>query len=143
MGAPGPTATTAGPTAPPTPSAGALTAALRSLHRALEEPHEGALARGGWRWSVRRSMAGVRDALVAEVDRFDDGWLAARSGGILRERAALTARLATLGDRVLDSADLDAVRTELHRLVVDIHHHVQRLHDLAYDAVELELGGSE
>ena len=32
---------------------------------------------------------------------------------------------------------------ELGRLVVDVTHHVQRLHDLAYDAVELELGGSE
>ena len=31
---------------------------------------------------------------------------------------------------------------ELNRLV-DIEHHVQRLHDLAYDDVELEIGGSE
>jgi len=31
----------------------------------------------------------------------------------------------------------------LKRLLVDISHHVQRLHDLAYDEVELELGGSE
>jgi hypothetical protein len=138
-----PAATTVGPGAPVAPSTSALTAALRSLHRALEAPHEGALARGGWRWSVRRSMATVRDALVAEVERFDDGWLAARSGGILRERAALTARLAALGDRVLDNADVETVRGELHRLVADITHHVQRLHDLAYDAVELELGGSE
>ena len=29
------------------------------------------------------------------------------------------------------------------RLLTDISHHFQRLHDLAYDEVELELGGSE
>jgi hypothetical protein len=29
------------------------------------------------------------------------------------------------------------------RLLVDVGHHAQRLHDLAYDEVELELGGSE
>ncbi len=29
------------------------------------------------------------------------------------------------------------------RLLTDINHHLQRLHDLAYDDVELELGGSE
>ena len=32
---------------------------------------------------------------------------------------------------------------ELKRLVMDIQRHVQRLNDLAYDEVELELGGSE
>ena len=35
------------------------------------------------------------------------------------------------------------MRTELKRLLVDIAHHVQRVNDLAYDDVELELGGSE
>ncbi len=36
-----------------------------------------------------------------------------------------------------------AVRRELARLVVDVRHHLQRLHDLAYDEVALELGGSD
>ena len=39
--------------------------------------------------------------------------------------------------------DLDAVHLEVQRLLVDVGHHAQRLHDLAYDEVELELGGSE
>jgi hypothetical protein len=44
---------------------------------------------------------------------------------------------------VLENPDVEAVRVELKRLVADIAHHCQRLHDLAYDEVELELGGSE
>ena len=36
-----------------------------------------------------------------------------------------------------------AVHPEVARLVVDISHHVQRVNDLAYDEVELELGGSD
>jgi hypothetical protein len=35
------------------------------------------------------------------------------------------------------------VRVESKRLLVDIGRHVQRLHDIAYDDVEIELGGSE
>ena len=32
---------------------------------------------------------------------------------------------------------------EVQRLLTDLEHHVQRLHDLVYDSVSLELGGSE
>ena len=35
------------------------------------------------------------------------------------------------------------MRTELRRLAADIAHHEQRLHDLVFDDIELELGGSE
>ncbi len=52
-------------------------------------------------------------------------------------------RLGTLGTRVLEDADVAAVRAEVARLVADVTRHVQRVNDLAYDAVELELGGSE
>ena len=48
-----------------------------------------------------------------------------------------------MGPQVLESADVEAVREELKRLLVDISHHLQRLNDLAYDEVALELGGSE
>ena len=44
---------------------------------------------------------------------------------------------------VLEHPDVAEVRQELKRLLADIAHHVQRLHDLAYDEVELEIGGSE
>jgi len=88
-------------------------------------------------------MAGVRDALVGEAARSDDGWLAARGGSAFRERNALLSRLTTLGPQILETADVETTRVELKRLVMDIQRHVQRLNDLAYDEVELELGGSE
>ena len=37
---------------------------------------------------------------------------------------------------------MEQVRIDLKRLLTDITHHFQRLHDLAYDEVEIELGGS-
>ena len=88
-------------------------------------------------------MSAVRDLLVAEADSPDEGWLAAREGNILRERNGLVARLSTLAPEVLESPDVEAVRHELRRLLADVARHIQRLHDLAYDEVELELGGSE
>ena len=115
-----------------------LAPALLGLELALDEPRD-----GGWRWVVRQRMAAVRDALLPDVESPDDGWLAARSGGIARERDTLLGRLSELGPEVLESPDADRVRAELRRLVTDIRHYVQRVHDLAYDAVELELGGSE
>ncbi|MBZ5739398.1 hypothetical protein [Nocardioides mangrovi] len=96
-----------------------------------------------WRWQVRQQMAGLRDALIAETGTGADGWTAAREIGALRERNALLARLSALGTEVLERADVAALRDDLRRLVDDVRRHMQRLHDLAYDQVELELGGSE
>ena len=42
-----------------------------------------------------------------------------------------------------DLADVEATRIELKRLVVDINRHLQRLNDITYDEVEMEIGGSE
>jgi hypothetical protein len=88
-------------------------------------------------------MAGVRDALVSETQQPVDGWLVARGGTVVRERNALLSRLTALGTPVLESPEVEQVRTDLKRLLTDISRHFQRLHDLAYDEVELELGGSE
>lgn len=118
-------------------------AALHRLLLALDAPRRQGIALGRWRWTVRQGMAGVRDALVAEGDHAAEGWLAARGVSIRRERNALVARLTDLGPAVLESSDVAQVRIDLKRLAVDISHHCQRLHDLAYDEVELELGGSE
>ncbi len=85
----------------------------------------------------------VRDALEREYHGSADGWLSARHGRSLRERAALLRRLAAYGPVVLEHPDVDEVRQGLKRLLADIDHHVQRQHDLAYDEVELEIGGSE
>ncbi|GAA5141620.1 hypothetical protein GCM10023340_03640 [Nocardioides marinquilinus] len=118
--------------------------ALRRLAAANDLPRREGAALGGWRWTLRQRLTAVRDALLAEHDvHAGDGWLAARGGAAIRERHALLTRLGVLGSRALEDADVGAVRAEVARLVVDVHHHVQRMRDLAYDEVELELGGSE
>jgi hypothetical protein len=119
------------------------TAALQSLHQAIDAPRMPGSPLGTWRWGVRRRMAGVRDLLASETTHHGDAWLAARGGTVLRERNALLGRLSALGPRVLESDCVEEVRADLERLLADIRHHLQRLHDLAYDEVEMELGGSE
>lgn len=96
-----------------------------------------------WRWRARELLADLRDVLVTDSPTTSDGWLAARRAGIIRERDALLARLGTLGVRLLQEPAVGAIRSELNRLVVDVEHHLQRRRDLAWDEVELELGGSE
>jgi hypothetical protein len=117
--------------------------AMQGLQQALEAPRRPGVSLGNWRWSVRQRMAAVRDALINETGHGGEGWLVAREGGLLRERTALLHRLGTLGRQVLEEPDIEAVRADLLRLVTDVSHHLQRIHDLAYDEVELELGGSE
>jgi hypothetical protein len=122
-------------------------AALRALAAANEAPGREGPGLGSWRWTMRQKIAAVRDALLEELPPgagdTSEGWLAARGGAAFRERNALLMRLGTLGSRVLEEADVNAVRAEVARVVVDVTHHVQRVHDLAYDEVEIELGGSE
>jgi predicted secreted Zn-dependent protease len=127
--------------APVTPSIGTA-AALAGLHQALDAPISVTEA-GGWRWTVRRSMGPVRDALEREYHGSADGWHSARHGRSIREQATLLRRLAAFGPLVLEHPDVDEVRQGLKRLLSDIDHHVQRQHDLAYDEVEQEIGGSE
>jgi hypothetical protein len=120
-----------------------LSAALQGLGRALDAHRRPGVSSGQWRWRVRQEMAAVRDALVTETGSGVDGWIVAREGSVLRERNGLLARMGTLGAQVLEHPDPDAVRVELQRLLADVGHHAQRLSDLAYDEVELELGGYE
>jgi hypothetical protein len=127
----------------PVPVPPALPGALQALDAALDAPRRSGVALGNWRWVVRQRMGAVRDALVGEAAGSDDGWLAARGGSAFRERNALLARLGAFGPTILETPDVEATRMELKRLLLDIQRHVQRLHDLAYDEVELELGGSE
>jgi hypothetical protein len=125
-----------------------MATAVRALEQAIEAPgRDGAAADavsiGNWRWTVRQRMAGVRDALMGEGGDPEDGWLAARGGTAFRERNALLGRVSALGPQVLENPDVERVRAELRRLVADIRRHMQRVNDLVYDDVELELGGSE
>lgn len=95
-----------------------------------------------WRWRVRRSLAGVRDVLEAEPVQ-GGGWLAARVATSHKDRQHLHQRVHEIGPRVLEDADHAAVAADLRRLLADVQRHFQRVNDLAYDDVELELGGSE
>jgi hypothetical protein len=113
--------------------------AILGLDQALRTPRR----HHAWRWLVRHRLAGVREALAHESARGGDGWLAARERSLQRDRTALLARLAALGPLVLEGPDIEAVRAELQRLVTDLERHRQKLNDLVYDAVSLELGGSE
>ncbi len=78
-----------------------------------------------------------------EHSRTGDAWLAGRQIMLTRERDSLMRKLAGLGPQVLDANDVEPVRKQLLRLVADLERHRQRLNDLVYDTVSLELGGSE
>jgi hypothetical protein len=98
---------------------------------------------GAWRWNVRRHLVPVRESLLREHGHRRNAWLSARAAQALRERDTLLARLNALASEVLVAADIEAIAAQLSRLLGDIERHAQRLHDLAYDDVELEIGGSE
>jgi hypothetical protein len=117
----------------------ALEVATLGLRQALDSPRRYHM----WRWLVRHRMAGVKDALSGEQARENDAWLAAREIALSRERGHLLRRLSELGPQVLEAPDVEPVRLELHRLIADLERHGQRLNDLVYDTVSLELGGSE
>jgi hypothetical protein len=98
---------------------------------------------GAWRWNVRRHLVPVRESLMREHAHRRNAWLSARAAQALRERDQLLARLNELASQVLVAPDVEAIAAQLSRLLGDIERHAQRLHDLAYDDVELEIGGSE
>ncbi len=105
-------------------------------------PTSAGCAGDGWRWEARRVLARLRDLLTAESSASYDGWLAARGGRLLRERDVLLGRLARL-TALVQAGTAAAVHAELGRLLEDVTRHQQRVRDLHWDAVELELGGSD
>lgn len=113
--------------------------ALTGLRQALDAPRRHTV----WRWLVRQRMDGVRDALAGELSREGDVALAAREQTLQRDRTVLLGRLAVLGPRVLDEPDVETVRDDLRRLLAAVERYQQRLNDLVYDSVSMELGGSE
>lgn len=116
-----------------------LESAIADLHQAVESPRRQHM----WRWLVRHRMAGVKEALASERSRGGDAWLAAREQTLHRERDGLVRKLGDLGPLVLESPDVDAVSADLRRLIGALERYRQRLNDLVYDSVSLEIGGSE
>jgi hypothetical protein len=96
-----------------------------------------------WRWNVRRQLSEVKEALAQPPARQREAWLAARALLSNRDRAQLQARVLSVSAGVLDRLDTATILHEVKRLLGDLEHHVQRLHDLVYDSVSWELGGSE
>ncbi|MCZ4497823.1 MAG: hypothetical protein JWQ74_376 [Marmoricola sp.] len=116
-----------------------LESAISDLQRTLG----GSRTAPTWRLMTRQQLAAVRDALSDERFATWDGWLAARSTGSARERHQLLGRISALGNGLVDRLDTDRVATEVRRLLLDVEHYRQKVHDLVYDSVSMEIGGSE
>lgn len=113
--------------------------AIVGLEQALDRPRRHQM----WRWLVSHRMAGVRECLVLEQGKAADAWLAPRQTALSREREALLQKLGLLEHQVSQSPDVEPVCGELRRLLAELGRYRQRLNDLVYDGVALELGGSE
>ncbi|GGD12706.1 hypothetical protein [Nocardioides daphniae] len=117
-------------------SADALTRAIADLDRLADGPL------GVWRATLLARLDEVRELLVVESPGPVD-WLEARRSVAVRERNVLLDRLTVQRHQVLGVEDVDRTSYEVRRLVADVRRHLQRLHDIAYDEVEFEAGGSE
>ena len=117
-----------------------LETAIRELRQILAADYRAP----EWRWNVRRqALRGEgcpEQPAVAVIRR--PGWPRARRLSN-RDRLQLQGRVSALATGVLDRLDTETILHEVQRLLGDLEHHVQREHDLVYDSVSLELGGSE
>ena len=116
---------------------------LESAISDLRSTLGGTRSASNWRLMTRQQLTAVRDALTDERFTDWDGWLAARSGASDRERQQLLGRITALGGGLLDRLDPDRVASEVRRLLLDVEHYRQKIHDLVYDSVSMEIGGSE
>jgi hypothetical protein len=118
--------------------------AVESLEEALQSPPQ---LQRSWGHIVHHRTRAVAEALTAESPVAVDTWLSARAGCLERERNRLLTRLSVLGSMLgtmlTDGTDLEPVRESLRRLARDVRHHHQRVTDLTYDALALDVGGSE
>jgi len=121
---------------------------LEHAVNALEEvlvgpPHLQHLWQHPWRHLVRDRLTTVHEALAAEQPAASESWLDARVGRVSRERDRLLALIGVFRSTVVDAADVQVLQHSLLDLVQDLHRYHQRINDLAYDAVAMEVGGSE
>jgi hypothetical protein len=122
-----------------TPQQYSLDRSIVGLEQALDRPQRHHV----WRWLVRYRLEAVAETLRGQPPADSDAWLAPREDGLVREREQLVRRIADLSAVVLDHPDPEPVRQQVQRLVADLDRHRRRLNGLVYDAVSLELGGSE
>ena len=106
----------------------------------LESAVESSATAAATETTIRERLQRVR-AMMAEPLKSRDGWLVARAEHADRDRCALLERISSMTKRISESALTSGTLTELRRLAHDLTRYQQRVHDLDYDAVELELGG--
>lgn len=116
-----------------------LDQAIQGLHQAVDAPRRHHM----WRWLVRNRISTVKEALRSDRTHGGDAWLAHREVSLQRERTELLQQLTLVGPVVLHHPDAAHVHAEVGRLVNRLERYRQQVHDLVYDAVSLELGGSE
>lgn len=114
-----------------------LTTAIQELQRVLA----GDRAQPHWSRQLGQQLTLVREELRGNRVRSRDGWLNARASATDRTRRQLMARISTLTSR--DLGETERAFTLGTRMLHDLEHFRQRLQDLAYDSVSLEIGGSE
>ncbi|HNI70914.1 MAG TPA: hypothetical protein PLO27_06295, partial [Marmoricola sp.] len=90
-----------------------------------------------WRILVRDKLKSVQRALRATGAELpvDEAWLSARESANDRVRARLEARTAALSQTILSRLDNARISLDLRRLMADLEHYVQRVHDMNLDAV--------
>ncbi|GAC1382167.1 MAG: hypothetical protein NVSMB48_11830 [Marmoricola sp.] len=118
----------------------ALEQAIHDLERAAADESSAQANPGAWRIALRERLQRVRAGMTEPLGS-RDGWLVARTQHAERDRCALLARISTTTSRVSEARTVTTVLPEIRRLSRDLAHYRQRLTDLDYDAVELELGG--
>jgi vacuolar-type H+-ATPase subunit D/Vma8 len=117
-----------------------LAHALDGLEKALRTPPR---LQQSWRYLVKQRLTWVEAALAADPQQETDPWLEPRLAQLQRERVRLRSHVSLIASTICDATDLAPVRESLARLVHDLEHYQQRVNDLAYDAVDLDVGGSE
>jgi hypothetical protein len=117
-----------------------LAHALDGLERALLTPPR---LQQSWRYLVKQRLTWVDAALAADNTYDAEPWLQPRLERLHRERVRLMSRTSLLASTICETLDLEPARESLARLVQDLQHYQQRVNDLAYDAVDMDVGGSE
>lgn len=117
----------------------ALEQAITDLENVAADSSTADINPAAWRTTMRERLQRVR-SVMTEPLRSRDGWLVARTQHVDKERSALVERISAMSARI-GEARPNAVLPDVRRLSTDLGHYRQRVRDLDYDAVELELGG--
>lgn len=94
-----------------------------------------------WLWQLRQQLFALREELASDRVRSFDGWLTAKASATDRTRRQIMGRISVVLAK--DFPDVDTAHLVGTRMLHDLEHFQQRVSDLTYDAVSMEIGGSE